>query len=67
MIKDSASNSGDLDSIPELGRSPGGGNGYPLQYSFLENPMDKGAWPAIGHGVTKESDTNKQLNNKVFI
>ena len=43
----------DVDSIPELGRSPGEGNGNPLQYSGLENPMDGGAWWAIVHGVAK--------------
>ena len=42
--KKSAYNEGDLGSIPELGRSPGEGNGNPLQYSCLENPMDGGAW-----------------------
>ena len=42
-----------------LERSPGGGNGYPLQYSFLENPMDRGAWGAPGHGVTKKSDVTE--------
>ena len=42
--KESASNAGDLGSIPGLGRSPGGGNGNPLQYSCLENSMDRGAW-----------------------
>ena len=39
--------------IPVLGRSPGEGNGNPLQYSCLENPMDRGAWEAIVHGVAK--------------
>ena len=39
--------------FPELGRSPGGGNGYPLQYSCLENPMDRGAWRAAVHEVAK--------------
>ena len=43
-VKASASNTGDLGSIPGLGRSPGEGNGNPLQYSCLENPMDGGAW-----------------------
>ena len=47
----------DMSSIPGSGRSPGGGNGHPLQYSCLENPMGKGAWQATVHGVTKESDT----------
>ena len=43
----------DVSSIPGLGRSPGGGHGNPLQYSCLENSMDKGAWWAIVRGVTK--------------
>ena len=51
--KESACNAGDPDSIPGSGRSPGEGNGTPLQYSCLENPMDRGAWWAIVHGVTK--------------
>ena len=51
--KASACNAGDLGSIPGLGRSPGEGNGNPLQYSCLENPMDGGAWWATVHGVTK--------------
>ena len=42
--------------IPGLGRSPGEGNGYPLQYSCLENSMDRGAWQATVHGGHKESD-----------
>ena len=50
--KESACNEGDLDSIPRLGRSPGGGRGNPLQYS-LENPMDRGpCWASI-HGVAE--------------
>ena len=44
--KESACSAGDLGSIPGLGRSPGGGHGNPLQYSCLENPMDRGAWQA---------------------
>ena len=51
--KESAYNAGDLDSIPGLGRFPGEGNGNPLQYSCLENPMDRGTWWATDHGVTK--------------
>ena len=43
----------DLGSIPGSGRSPGEGNGYPHQYSCLENPMDRGTWQATVHGVTK--------------
>ena len=49
----SACNAGDLGSIPELGRSPGEGNGNPLQYSCLENPIDGGAWWATVHGVAQ--------------
>ena len=49
----SACNVGDLGSIPGSGRSPGEGNGNPLQYSFLENPMDGGAWWATVHWVAK--------------
>ena len=51
--KESACNGGDPDSIPGLGRPPGGGHGNPLQYSCLENPMDRGAWQAIVHRVAK--------------
>ena len=52
----SAAAAEDKGSIPGSGRSPGVGNGNPLQDSCLENPMDRGAWPAIVHGVTKELD-----------
>jgi len=52
-VKASASNVGDLDSIPGLGRSPGEGNGNPLQYSCLENPKDGGVWWATVHGAAK--------------
>ena len=51
--KESAYKAGDPGLIPELGRSPGEGNGNPLQYSCLENPMDGGAWWARTHGVSK--------------
>ena len=47
-----------MGSIPGLGRSPVGGHGIPLQYSCLENPMDRGAWQATVHGVT-ESDMSE--------
>ena len=56
MVKNPHANAGDAGhqgSIPGLGRSLGGGNGNPLQYSYLENPMDRGAWQATVHGVTK--------------
>ena len=49
--KESACNTGDLGLIPGLGRTPGGRNGYPLQYSCLENSLDRGAWWATVHRV----------------
>ena len=51
--KESTCNAGDLGLIPELGRAPGEGNGNQLQYSCLENSVDRGAWWATVHGVTK--------------
>ena len=60
MVKNPPANAGDVgdtDSIPGSGRSPGGGNGNPVQYSCLENPMDRGASRATVHGVTEEVDT----------
>ena len=51
--KESACNAGDLGLIPELGRSPGGGHGNPLQYFCLKNPMDRGAWRATVHRIAK--------------
>ena len=51
--KESACNVGDLGLIPGLGRFPGDGNNYPLQYSGLENSMDRGNWQAIIHGISK--------------
>ena len=51
--KESACNTGNPVSIPELGRSPGKGHGNPLQYSSLENPMDREAWWATVHGATE--------------
>ena len=58
--KELACNVGDLGSIPDSGRSPGEGNGNPLQYSFLEKSMDRGVWWATVHGVTK---SRTQLND----
>ena len=54
---------GDMSSIPGLERSLGEGNGNPLQYSFLGNPTDRGAWQATVHGVAKESNTTERLND----
>ena len=59
--KESACNTGDPGSIPGLGRSLGEGNGNPVQYSFLENPTDRGAWWASVHGVAK---SRTQLNDQ---
>ena len=56
MVKNLPANAGDIRDaslIPGSGRFPGGGNGNPLQYSCLENPMDREAWQATVHGVTK--------------
>ena len=47
--------------IPGLGRFPGGGHGSPLQYSFLENPIDRGTWRATVHGLTKNRTRLKRL------
>ena len=56
VVKNPPANAGDLDSIPGLGRSPGKGNGNPLQYSSQENSMDRGTWWATGPWGHKESD-----------
>jgi len=56
VVKNPLANAGDVVLIPGSGRSPGGGNGNPLQYPCLENPMDRGAWGATVRGIT-ESDT----------
>ena len=56
MVKNTpakAKDTGDVGLIPESGRAPGGGNGNPLQYSCLENPMNRGVWQATVFGVTK--------------
>ena len=53
VSKESACNAGDPGSVHGSGRSLGEGKGYPLQYSFLENSMDRGAWQAIAHGIAK--------------
>ena len=52
VIKNARASAGDKGLISDLGRSPGEGDGYPLQYSCLENPMDRGFWQATFHGVT---------------
>ena len=68
MVKNPTANAGDVDSIPGPGKSPGEGNGNPLQCSCLENPMDRGAWWATVHGrVTKESDMPEGLKNNTGV
>ena len=65
MVKNLPANAGDIrdaGSIPGSGRSPGGGNGNPHQYSCLENPMDRGDWWAIVHGGHRELDMTEQLS-----
>ena len=67
--RESAFNAGNPGSMPGVGRSPGGGNSNPLQYSCLENSMDRGAWWAAVHGVAKESHMTERLyrNNNYLI
>ena len=65
VVKNLPANAGDIRdacSIPVSGRSPGGGHGNPLQYSCLENPMDRGAWQTTAHGVTKIQTLLKPLS-----
>ena len=61
-VKDPPANAGDMGSLPRSGRSPGGGHGKPLQYSYLENPMGRGAWRATVHRVAKSRTRLKQLS-----
>ena len=65
--KEFACSMGDLGSIPGFGRAPGGGNGYSLQYSCLENPMDRGAWWATVHRVAKSWIQLKWLSPRVCV
>ena len=65
VIKNSPANAGDVGLIPESGRSPGGENDNPLQYSCQENPVDKGACWATAHGVAK-SQTQLCLNSSIL-
>jgi len=63
VVKNLSANAGDVGSIPELRRSPGGGNGNPLQYSCLGNPMDGEAWQATVPGVAK-SQTHLEIKHQ---
>ena len=67
MVKGSACNAGDSSSVLGLGKSPGEGNGCLLQYSCLENPMDRGTWRAVVHGVRKELNTAERLTTRILI
>ena len=67
VVKNSLANSGDSGSIPGSGRSPGEGNGNPLQYSCLENPMNRGAWQATVHGVTRSWPLTTELVYKPYV
>ena len=62
--KESACNAENSGSIPRSGRSPGEGNGYPFQYSCLENPMDREAWWTTVHGVTKSQTRLNHYNQE---
>ena len=69
MVKTPPANAGDIrhmGSIPGLERSPGGGHGSPLQYSCLENPMDRRAWWTTVHRGCKESDMTEMTAQKLF-
>ena len=63
VVKNLSANAEDTGLIPGSGRSPEARNGNPLQYSCLENPVDKEAWGATVNGVTKESDVTEQVNS----
>ena len=66
VVKNQSVNAGDIRDLgltPGLGRSPGGGHGNPLQYSCLENPMDRGACQATGHRVSTESDMTEAIGS----
>ena len=66
-VKNLLANAGDMGLIPGLERSPREGNGSPFQFSCMGNPMNRGTWWAVIHGVIKELDMTSQLNNNNFI
>ena len=68
MVKHLPANARDTASVPGSGRSPGEGNGKPLQYSCLENPKDRGAWKATDHGVTESwtLDTTERVHREAI-
>ena len=67
MVKNLPANAGDMGSVPGSGRSPGGGHGNSLQYSCLENPMNRGVWWTIVHGITKTWTPLKQLSTQHMV
>ena len=67
VVKNPAANARDVGSIPGSGRSPGGGHGNPLQYSCLENPVDRGAWQAAVHGAAKSQTRLERLNSSMCV
>ena len=67
VVKNLPANVGDTGLIPGLGRSPGGGHDNPLWYSCLRNPMDRGAWRATVHGISKELDMTEQFTLFFFL
>ena len=67
VVKNLPSNAGNMGSIPESGRSPGEGNDNPLQYTCLENSMDREAWQATVYGVAKESDMTEHVCMHAFL
>ena len=66
VVKNPPANAGDMGPIPGWGRSARKGNGNPLQYSCLRNPMDRGVWRATVHSVTEDSNITRQLNNNEY-
>ena len=64
MVKNFSANEGDMGLIPGLGRSPAEGNGNPLQYSCLENSMDRGVWRDPIRGIAKESDITEHTHTR---
>ena len=68
VVKNLPANAGDVRDVGSIpsGRSPAGGHGNPLRYSYLKNPTDRGAWRATVHGVTEESDTTEHTRSLLF-
>ena len=66
-VKESSCNAGDHSRIPGSGRSSGKGNGNPLQYSCLENPMDRGAWRATVHEVPRVNPNDREISHSMWL